>query len=522
MLINDDGWLMNTSEPPLTAEILRERMVATYRDTPIDVLLWSIGGGQIHLYETSVGEMFGDGWDPSVFNDSQLRQYQNIRSMISAGEGPLAALTRIAHEEGIRFFPSVRINNHYDVDYDAPSFSRIRREHPEWRIGYGQELTPNSIEWGIRDGLNFAVPQVREYMISLVCELFEDFNTDGVEMDFQRHPGMFNIDSGFSSRHLITDMVTRIRQRMNYENTQHQREIKLAVRVPETIADCERLGIDITKWIDDGLIDILIVGGGFIPFDMRIEEFVEAAQGKSIRVYGCIESLRPASGLKTIAGIASRIWDSGADGVYLFNYFGRSIEWKQRVLKQISSPDSLIGVDKRFEIDHADRVIGSGNIAGSFRHGLPPLQLPATLHPGADGPTLDIRVADETSSSRKVTLRLRLERFLNNDSINMRINGAVIRTDSASLTTTSWSEPIQSVITSDGDTAPHEGDARFNWNRWPWYYEDIADPATVLEVPVDETCISRGVNTVQLSLSRVTDSTDPVILRDVELELSYR
>ena len=74
MLINDDGWLMNTSEPPLTAEILRERMVATYRDTPIDVLLWSIGGGQIHLYETSVGEKFGDGWDPSVFNDSQLRQ----------------------------------------------------------------------------------------------------------------------------------------------------------------------------------------------------------------------------------------------------------------------------------------------------------------------------------------------------------------------------------------------------------------------------------------------------------------
>ena len=150
MLINDDGWLMNTSEPPLTADILRERMVATYRDTPIDVLLWSIGGGQIHLYETSVGEKFGDGWDPSVFNDSQLRQYQNIRSMISAGEGPLAALTRIAHEEGIRFFPSVRINNHYDVDYDAPSFSRMRREHPEWRIGYGQELTPNSIEWGIR------------------------------------------------------------------------------------------------------------------------------------------------------------------------------------------------------------------------------------------------------------------------------------------------------------------------------------------------------------------------------------
>ena len=522
MLINDDGWLMNTNEPPLTAEIFRERMVGTYRNTPIDVLLWSIGGGQVHLFETSVGEIFGDGWDQNLFNDSQLRQYQNIRTMISTGEGPLATLTRVAHEEGIRFFPSVRINNHYDVDYDAPSFSRMRREHPEWRIGYGEELTPNSREWGIRDGLNFAVPLVREYIISLVCELFERFNTDGVEMDFQRHPGMFNIDAGFSSRHLITDMVTRIRQRMDIENSHHEREVKLAVRVPETVADCERLGIDITKWIDDGLIDILIVGGGFVPFDMKIEEFVEAAQGTNTRVYGCIESLRPAGGLETIAGIASRIWSAGADGLYLFNYFGRSIEWKQRVLNQIASPDRLIGHDKRFEIDHADRVMGPGTIGGSFRHGLPPLQLPSTLHPGTDGPTLTIRLTDEPSSSQRATLRLRLERFLHNDKISITVNGTKLGTDSASLTTTSWNEPIQSVITSDGDTAPHEVDARFNWNRWPWYYEDIEDPATVVEVNIDKLSIRHGVNTIQLSLSRVTNLTDPVILRDVELDLSYR
>lgn len=513
ILVNDDGWLMSQNQPPLTPEILRERMVTPYRDTPVDALLWSIGGGQVYHYETEIGEIYGESY---AHLDAAGRQTQNnIRSIAQSHGGPLTALIRVAREEGLRLFASLRINNHYEVDHSSPSFSHMRREHPEWLIGHGEELTPNSIEWGIREGLNFAVPQVREYMVSIICELFERFDVDGVELDFQRHPGMFRVEEGFSCRHLITDMIWQVRARIDAVNASRNRKVELAVRVPETQADAARLGLDVAAWMAGGLIDIALVGGGFIPFDMKIEEFVEAARDTYTRVYGCIESMRPAAHDETIRGIASRIWESGADGLYLFNYFGRSAEWKHRLLNEIASPAALAELDKRFEIDHTDRVLGPGQIGGAFRHGHPPLQLPTTLapSPSGTGPTLWIPIAGDLESATACTLRLRLERLAPHDRLSVRLNGAQLQWDSATVSAEPWANTTHS---DSSDAAIRTG-----WRRWPWYYQEIAEPATVVELCVDAPPLERGANEIQVALIRGDASTQPVILRDVEIDVVY-
>jgi len=511
LMINDDGWLMSANEPPLTPEIFRQQMVGTYAGTPVDTLLWSIGGGQVHHYETEVGELFGDGYEESELDEASLRRYHNIRSIMKTDVGPLTALTKVAHDQGLKLFPSVRINNHYEVDHDAPNFSRIRRDHPEWLIGYGEELTPNSNEWGIREGMNFSVPEVREHIVAVVCEMFEKFDVDGIELDFQRHPGMFAIEQGFSSRHLITDMVSQIRTRMTAANGAG-RNVELIARVPETIADAARLGMDTVRWIDEGLVDGIVVGGGFIPFDMKIEEYVEAAGGTGTKVYGCVESLRPTASDETIRGVASRIHDAGADGLYLFNYFSRSPEWKQRVLGEIASPASMVGKDKRYEIDHIDRVVGPGTIGGAFRHGLPPLQLPATLAAVGLGPMLRLNVADNPAIASETTLRLRLERFESDDRLEVKVNGTRLDWESASVQTTTWDHP------GDGVGAR---EVRVNWKRAAWFYREIDDVATEVEFAVDPTNLRHRENDVRVSLVRDSDSTAPVILRDVELDVRF-
>ena len=74
---------------------------------------------------------------------------------------------------------------------------------------------PNTTQWGIRTGLDYARPEVRSHVAALVIDLFERFDTDGVELDFMRHPAFIRVEEAYGSRHLITDMLRRIRARMD-------------------------------------------------------------------------------------------------------------------------------------------------------------------------------------------------------------------------------------------------------------------------------------------------------------------
>lgn len=522
ILVNDDGWIMGSETSPLTPVHFREQMVATYRDTPIEALLWSIGGHETYHIETEVGDVFGVD-DDRARNPRGETRYQNIQRLIQDHGGPLTAMARVCREEGIRLFPSVRMNNHYEMDPASPSHSRMRLNHPEWLIGNGEELTPKSIEWGIRTGLNFAVPEVRARFVALITELFERFDIDGVEMDFQRHPGVFKIDEAYSNRHLITDMLTQIRKNLDSLSETRGLSMELAVRVPESLDAARRIGLDVGSWIKAGLVDIVIVGGGFMPFDMDIEGFVETATGTECRIYGCVESMRPTADDEVIRGAAQRVWDSGADGVYLFNYFGRSTDWKHKMLNQIGSTNTLAGHDKRYEIDHIDRVMSSSQIGGAFRLGLPPMQLPLTLQTTESGvgASLDISVGDDVEQAAKdgvldvCTLRLRLERLGAGDSLTVQINGQQVPWVSAQVSTEDWS-----VTTHIDATA---GEIRTGWRRYQWYYQEIEEPAAVVEFQLGSPPLRQHRNELRIALVRENESNaQPVILRDVELDVRFK
>ena len=61
ILFNDDGWIMSTYGPPITPEIMRDKMIAPYEGSPVDVFLWSIGGHEVYDYETGSGSASATG-----------------------------------------------------------------------------------------------------------------------------------------------------------------------------------------------------------------------------------------------------------------------------------------------------------------------------------------------------------------------------------------------------------------------------------------------------------------------------
>ena len=56
-------------------------------------------------------------------------------------------------------------------------------EHPEWLIGKPYEVIPTpSVEHAIARGVDYKFPGVRAYYTAIICELFEEYDIDGVEL----------------------------------------------------------------------------------------------------------------------------------------------------------------------------------------------------------------------------------------------------------------------------------------------------------------------------------------------------
>ena len=107
--------------------------------------------------------------------------------------------------------------------------------------------------------------EVRQHYHSIVEELVS-FGVDGVELDFFRHPAFFRREEAFTNRYLMTDFIRRCRVSLDAAGAARSppTRLQLVLRVPDSIALCLSLGLDVGAWIDEGLVDIVAAGGGFV------------------------------------------------------------------------------------------------------------------------------------------------------------------------------------------------------------------------------------------------------------------
>lgn len=500
---NDDAWIMAETDTTLTPDLMWSDMIGPHEGSPVDGWLYSIGGHDVYDYETAIGERTTEAYAERG-DAKQRNRGRNLQQMIDKHGGVMEIMTEQCHRLGIDFLPSVRMNEHYDIDINDPSYGKLRREHPELTIGRGEKLPEPSMEWGVGDGLDYALPEVRDYMSSIVLETVERWDVDGVELDFFRHPTHFNIQEAYSNRYLMTDMVRKIRQRIDEIGKERGKGLDLMVRVPATIERCEHLGLDIRQWIDEYLVDVVVGGGGFVPMDRSIKEFVELAKGTETLIYGCLEGYRPAVDELTLRAIAAKYWDAGVDGLYLFNFYSMPQKWKQETLGRLIDRDCLSRLDKRYDTDDRTRFVPTSRLHLTFLNAIPRAQLPVTLRETESGTGLIVTMdMPEDFANATTTLGLRFDNLNEGDKIEVSLNGTAL---SAGTRGENWSH----VFYEDG------------WNQYPSQTKTEELPGETIEYDVDSTTVRRGVNDVEVRLV----SSDPareqdLILQQIRVEVKY-
>jgi len=214
------------------------------------------------------------------------------------------------------------------------------------------------------------------------------------------------------------------------------RRFYLAARVATSLEMCDRIGYDVRTWVEEGLVDILIPGGGAATDPAPdVAGFVELCKGRDIAVYPGFDGGLPdpyvgpespeiKDRLRTRA-IARRHFWAGADGIYAFNWHANR-DSRRELLCQVGSAETLRGIDKIYAATHRFRQL-EGAWRGAYQidrvRGQVPVPLKKTFT-GA-GPVVDLEIAEnfEVDKPKSVELRVRLDQWVRGDEVQVRWDG---------------------------------------------------------------------------------------------------
>lgn len=355
---NDGSNVFIYDDAPMTPEDVYP-YVDEVASTQVTTFFICPNWGMPLMYPSHVTEMLGStldeaGWkavkEAAAEPGQRPRGIVNLHSLVDAGHDPIGLIVQRAHEKGLEVFVTFRINEIHDVQNpDSLIVTSFWREHPEWRVGrLGDEISPlfKEIIGGRADhqvhpivaswfpgALNFAVPEVREFLRAELQECCERYPIDGLDLDFQRFPIYFPQDKGPEHVKTMTSFVRDVREMTQEVGNQHGRPLQLSARVLARPEQNIAIGLDPFSWAQEGLLDFLVVSHYLRnDYPLPIAEFRDRLP-ETFPLYGSVEFEKDPDSYRKIA---RRLWDDGADGILLFNFFASRESGKEPPLELLN------------------------------------------------------------------------------------------------------------------------------------------------------------------------------------------
>jgi hypothetical protein len=363
-------------------------------------------------FPTRVAEVYdGRHVKDGQFEDMYFKRVAgNVRSLNERGIDPMLVWQRQSHGHDFLFIPSLRMNDiHKDYVDRWPSL-RSNWERARTHLLIGDAIpawytAPYKYTWS----MDYAHAEVRQRKLDIITEICTRYDVDGFEMDFLRHTFYFRRGEEAEGAQQMNDFVESVRKRLNEIGEEKGKQLRLLVRVPPQLAECRQIGLDVSTWIRNNWVDMVIaMAPGYLDMDADVASFVQLAKGTKCVVAGGLEYYvrgykKPDQKGITWASIemlragAASIWAQGASSVYLFNYdchgpFPFRGE-KRQAIQEIGDPVKLIGKNKRYliTVDMNNRTSEEGGNK----------QLPVTLAEKHNKRELQFFIADDLGKAAK-------------------------------------------------------------------------------------------------------------------------
>jgi len=302
-------------------------------------------------YRSKVWENF---WECNY--QDMPHSFRQMKHLAEQGYDYLKLTLDRCREKAVASGISIRMNDmHGALEPDTHIMnSSFYKQHPEYRL-------PGSAKdgWG-RIGFNYEYKQVRSHYLRLIGEIVEDYNFDVLELDFLRFPNYF--PPGDCERHcnIMTEFLKQVK------TITERKKIDLYIRVASMPAAAYELGFDLKVLAEKNIVDGIIFSEFLnTGWEMPVDRF-RAIVGDDVALYaGADVSADRRPGLPVrympynellLYGFAYAYLNSGADGIYFFNFFTLKEQGKDTgklrfdAFKKIKSVRNLRGCSKTYLI----------------------------------------------------------------------------------------------------------------------------------------------------------------------------
>lgn len=266
--------------------------------------------------------------------DEQINELTELYGYVRDGGDVLQDFIDACREFNQAAFVSIRLNDGHHIEWSEKkghvhgihSINKFLVEHKHMMIG--KDLT----RWEERT-LNWIYEEPREYLLSLITEQCEDYDIDGFELDFLRHPYFFRLEeTTFEQRAAVMeDFIKRVRAVLDRteRNGKHR---YLCVRVPSSLKIWDDIGLMPERLKELGVEMVNVSSFFFADQWMHHREFTSRMPDLAVyfeitnctakgKVYGSYDSevLRKTTEAE-IFSAAHLAYSMGAQGVSFFNF----------------------------------------------------------------------------------------------------------------------------------------------------------------------------------------------------------
>ena len=368
-----------------------------------------------------------------------LRPNSFGRYMLAGGD-VVRTLVEHCRKVGVAPLVSYRLNDgHHVRELEAalrqgrPSQSMSAfywENYAQYRIG------PDPTDWS-QGVFNWAVPEVRDNKFALIREICQQYDVDGLELDFMRHTSFFRLEETTTAqrRQVMTEFVRRVRDVLD-RTAASSRYRWLCVRVPARIAGHDPLGIDLPSMVAAG-VDVVNLSSSYFTAQATDLPQVRAALAHTPLYLEMTHT--PMTG-KALAGSGSQVfrrttdhqfyttahlaYTQGAAGTSLFNFvyfryhvmpeLGPFHEPPFHVLPKLNDPDWLARQPQWYFLAGIPNRPPAGK-----------RPLPVTLPPGG-GRTFSLAMAPTEHQARDGLLRLMADSPMTGRRWQVEINGVTL------------------------------------------------------------------------------------------------
>ncbi len=489
-------------DPPVSRHKLYQP-VDELMGTGVELLAFGLGYSDVYFHQSKIGRVVGQHQD--VWRDFiDWRIYRMVRDAHDMGTDQVREVIGRGRKKGLRVFPSLKLQ---DPSNDDPvwieRFGLLKMKHGKSVCLNELDDTLPMTDWCY----DYTLDVVREEKLAMVREMLDDYDADGIELDFCFRPRYFRKAEVDRNTPTMTAFVAQVRALADEIGARKGRYVPIMARVSQREDDNLAVGLDVRTWLNEKSVDYVVGQVFYSAFETNSVEgewLGQAAQNTGSAAYirpptHVFDERTPVPSIEMYRALVESVRGQGFTGLYLAGMSWPFAHDEYQALRETAYPETIERRSKRY--------ILAPNETGTYYSGPSDRQLPIELREGVIH-TITVRVADDLDAARadgelrKSVLTIWFSDLCADDEVEVRFNGTTLPLSEAEVIDEGAATIASKRISVDD---------RWGYNAY-WY-----------RFTLEDRLLRQGENTLQVETKRREETAGFArTVNIVEVHVRYR